>query len=391
MKFAITARDRLSQARRGILSLPHGQVNTPAFMAIGTVGSVKGVSSEELVSLGSEIILANSYHLELRPTSKYIRRHFGSLNAFMGWPRPILTDSGGFQVFSLGLRPAPEGETKPRLVKISPDGVEFQSHLDGQRHFFTPEGVIEIQRNLGSDILMALDVCTEYPASYKRAKAALELTHHWAERAIGEWQKKQRGKKDQALFGIVQGSTYDDLRVASATIISQLGFDGVAIGGVSVGEGKGAMDQAVRVAIAAIPEALPRYIMGLGEPEDMITAIAAGADLFDCVLPTRLARHGAAWVGDEKEGFSQLELKKSRFRLDKKVLDGHCRCEACRPGYSRAYLHHLVKEREILALRLITLHNLSHVLGLFQRLRTSLESGRFSDQFGQFIRSQALS
>lgn len=383
MEFTLLKKDNNTRARRGELTLAHGVVQTPIFMPVGTVGSVKGVSSEDLNELGAQIILGNTYHLNLRPTSEYIKENFNSLHNFMQWNKPILTDSGGFQVFSLGLKAEVKNGEGPKLVKINEEGVEFQSHIDGSKHKFTPERVIDIQRNLGSDILMPLDVCTEFPATHERAKKAMEQTHAWEERGINYW--KQVGDSSQAYFGIVQGSTYDDLREESAKFISSLDFDGIAIGGVSVGEGKEAMKQAVEAAIPHIPEHKPRYLMGVGEPVDMIRAVSQGIDMFDCVLPTRLARHGVAWVGDEQRDFESLNLKNSGHKQDKSVLDEACDCPACKNGYSRAYIHHLIKENEILGIRLLTLHNLRHTLALFERMRKAIEDGSFNEQFKDYL------
>jgi queuine tRNA-ribosyltransferase len=383
MKFTISHTDPQSNARRGALHLAHGVVQTPAFMTVGTVASVKGMSNEDLQALGAEIILGNTYHLHLRPSSKYIKNTFGSLHNFMGWKKPILTDSGGFQIFSLGLRAEVNEGEGPKLVKITEEGAEFQSHIDGSKHMFTPENVVDIQQNLGSDIMMMLDVCTEFPATHERTRATMEQTHRWAKRGSDYWQKiKAEGKdKGQAYFGIVQGGTYDDLRQKSAAYMCSLPFDGIAIGGVSVGEGKSAMKQAVTAAMPYLPNDKPHYLMGVGEPQDMITAIAQGIDMFDCVLPTRLGRHGVAWVGNEKRGFETLNLKNAQYRDDTKVLDSACACAACANGYSRAYIYHLMKEKEILGIRLLTQHNLWHVLDLFRRIRTSLEAGTFSQEF----------
>lgn len=384
MEFRLKKEDINSQARLSELKLAHGTVQSPVFMPVGTVGSVKSVSNEELISLGTEIILGNAYHLHLRPGDEYIKREFGSLHNFTGWKRPILTDSGGFQVFSLGLRPGNEEETRPPLVKIGENGVIFRSHIDGTEHSFTPEAVVDIQRNLDSDIMMPLDVCTEHPASHERTKATMEQTHRWEKRAIDYWQKVKQDER-KALFGIVQGGTYADLRATSAQFLSSLDFDGIAIGGVSVGEGKEAMQQAVAAAIPFLPSSKPRYLMGVGEPVDMIRAIDQGIDMFDCVLPTRLARHGVAWIGNETEGFSSLNLVRSQFRDDKSLLDQDCGCPACKGSYTRAYLHHLIKEKEILGIKLLTLHNLFLVLHLFARVRKSIETRTFREDFGRIL------
>ncbi len=384
MKFKLINTDTKSRARRGELHLAHGVIQTPVFMPVGTVGSVKGLSSEDVVNLGAEIILGNTYHLNLRPTSEYINQEFGSLHDFMRWPKSILTDSGGFQVFSLGLKAETNNTDGPRLVKISEDGVEFRSHLDGSKHFFSPERVIEIQMNLGSDIMMALDVCPDGTADYATVKKAMEQTHRWAKRGIEYWQNHKNDA--QAYFGIVQGGPFADLRQESAEFISHLPFDGVAIGGVANGgESKAAMHFAVDAALPFVPEDKPRYLMGVGEPVDMIRAIGQGIDMFDCVLPTRLARHGMAWVGDEQRGFTSLNLKNASMRQNKEVLDASCGCQACQGGYTRAYIHHLVKENELLGIRLLTLHNLFHVLDLFRRIRNSIEQGNFAIRFQKIL------
>lgn len=384
MKFTIKAKDKNTNARRGVLELAHGTVQTPVFMPVGTVGSVKAVSSEDLIALGAEIILGNTYHLNLRPTSEYIVEKFGSLHRFMNWPRNILTDSGGFQVFSLGLRSNVKGEG-PQLVKISEEGAEFSSHLNGDKHMFTPERVVDIQRNLGSDIMMPLDVCPEYPATREWIESSMEQTHRWEKRGIDYWQKI-KGESEQAYFGIVQGGTFDDLRKISAEYINSLAFDGIAIGGVANGgEGKERMSQAVITAVSCIDEMKPRYLMGVGEPDDLIRSVGQGVDMFDCVLPTRLARHGVAWIGNEIEGFTEIDLAKARWNDDLSAIDAKCDCPACQSGYSRAYIHHLVKEKEITGIRLLTLHNLRLYLGLMERIRKAIEVGTFSEQFAKYL------
>ncbi len=386
MTFKLLKTDTKTRARRGEITLPHGVVQTPIFMPVGTVGSVKSVSNEELDAMGAQIILGNTYHLHLRPTSEFIKKVFGSLHGFNQWKKPILTDSGGYQVFSLGLRGEATGdEAAPKLVKISEEGAKFQSHIDGSSHMFTPESVIDIQSNLGSDIMMALDVCPDGNADHAAIAKAMDQTHRWAKRGIEYW-KKVKGDSERAYFGIVQGGPHADLRKDSAELISSLDFDGIAIGGVANGgESKEKMHDAVDFAIPYIPENKPRYLMGVGEPTDMIKAVSQGVDMFDCVLPTRLGRHGVAWVGDEQRGFKSLHITKAEFKDDTRVLDETCDCLACAGGYSRAYIHHLVKEREILGIRLLTLHNLRHCLALFERMRTSLEDNTFSARFANYI------
>lgn len=383
MKFTLLKTDTKTRARRGELHLAHGVVQTPIFMPVGTVGSVKAVSNEELLELGAQIILGNTYHLHLRPRSEFIQEHFGSLHNFMGWKKPILTDSGGYQVFSLGLRAEAKGEG-PQLVKIKEEGATFFSHIDGSKHLFTPERVIDIQRNLGSDIMMPLDACPDGNADHAAIKKAMEQTHRWAQRGIEYW-GKVKGESQQTYFGIVQGGPFADLRKESAQFISSLPFDGIAIGGVANGgESKEKMSEAVEYAIAYIPQEKPRYLMGVGEPIDMIRAVSQGIDMFDCVLPTRLGRHGVAWVGDESRGLRSLDVAKAAYKTDVGVLDEQCDCPACSNGYSRAYIHHLLREKEILGIRLLTLHNLRHVISLFERMRKSLEAGTFAKDFEQY-------
>lgn len=408
-----------SHARIGKLKTPHGKITTPVFMPVGTLGAVKTLTPEELETIGAEIILGNTYHLYLRPGEKLIKK-IGGLHQFTRWDGPILTDSGGFQVFSLGARLSsrdrlgdrgdlidnkllcPSGarndNSKSNLVKIKENGVEFRSHLDGSKHLFTPEKVIDIQRDLGSDIMMVLDVCTEFPASYKRAKETMELTHKWAEISAKYWQKLAYGRSYIAnchnnkplaisdkplLFGIVQGSIYKDLREESAKFISSLAFDGVAVGGVSVGEGKKHMYEVMKWVGPLLPKDKPHYIMGIGEPEDIIEAIKNGFDMFDCVLPTRLGRHGVVWTkktltqGREPSSYSKLDLRKSIYKSDESVIDSTCRCYTCQKRYSRAYLSHLIKEHEILGSRLATIHNVHFIINLVKDIRQKIEDNKF--------------
>ena len=373
--FRITEKAKYSLARCGLLQTAHGKVQTPVFMPCATIGAVKGISSEELKNLGFEIILANSYHLYLRPGEKEIKK-FGSLHKFMNWDKPILTDSGGYQVFSLGknFRVYSDEIGQASLVNVSNDGAWFKSHLDGSKHFFSPEKVLEIQKDLGSDIMIVLDECTEFPASHERAQASMIMTHHWAQRSIDYWQRFQNPK--QALFGIVQGSVYKDLREKSVKFISSLPFDGLAVGGVSVGEGKKNMYQVMRAVGPLLPKDKPHYLMGVGEPEDLIEAVKWGFDMFDCVLPTRLGRHGTVWVTSNWTKFRKIDLRKAQYRGDKKVIMKDCGCPACRSdsgdGYSRAYIGHLVKSNEMLGLRLASLHNLWLINELLKKISKNI-------------------
>ena len=363
----VLASDRDSKARRGRLTTARGIIDTPAFMPVGTQGSVKGVSPRELRELDAQIILGNTYHLFVRPGLDVIK-HFGGLHKFMNWDGPILTDSGGYQIFSL-----------TKLRKITEDGVEFQNHIDGARAFISPEIAMEIQAALGSDIAMALDECVPYPCEYDYAAQSAEMTTRWAKRckeanAQRSTLNAQRRTLTQLLFGIVQGGTFEDLRKQSAQAIVDLDFDGYAIGGVSVGEPEKEMMRAVESAEPFLPKDKPRYAMGLGTPPQLLEMIARGMDMFDCVLPTRLARNGTAFTDT-----GTLNLKNAEFALDKRPIEENCTCDACRE-FSRGYIRHLIKAEEILGLRLITLHNLHFYLNLMNRARIEIEGETF-DQF----------
>jgi queuine tRNA-ribosyltransferase len=341
-------------------------INTPAFMPVGTQGSVKGVSPRELRELHAQIVLGNTYHLFVRPGLDVIKR-FGGLHNFMNWSGPILTDSGGYQIFSLA-----------KLRKITEEGVEFQNHIDGARAFISPEIAMEIQMLLGSDIAMALDECVPYPCDYDYAAQSAEMTTRWAKRCR-EWKQRnsetaKRGFADSMLFGIVQGAAFEDLRKQSAQAIVDLDFDGYAIGGVSVGEPEEEMMRAVEWAEPVLPGNKPRYAMGLGTPPQLLELIARGMDMFDCVLPTRLARNGTAFTAT-----GTVNLKNAEFILDKNPIEEKCACDACRE-FSRGYIRHLIKAEEILGLRLITLHNLHFYLNLMNQARAEIEKGTF-DQF----------
>ncbi len=364
--FELLASDQHSKARRGRLKTAHGVIDTPAFMPVGTQGSVKGVSPRELCELNAQIVLGNTYHLFVRPGLDVIK-HFGGLHNFMSWDGPILTDSGGYQIFSLA-----------KLRKITEEGVQFQNHLDGARAFISPEIAMEIQAALGSDIAMVLDECVPYPCEYDYAAKSAELTTSWAKRckavAASPRAAHSAAATKRLLFGIIQGGTFDDLRRASAQAMEELDFDGYAIGGVSVGEPEEEMMHAVESAEPFLPTHKPRYAMGLGTPPQMLQMIARGMDMFDCVLPTRLARNGTAFTAA-----GTLNLKNAEFALDKRPIEGNCACETCRQ-FSRGYIRHLIKAEEILGLRLITLHNLHSYLNLMSQARTEIENGTF-DQF----------
>ena len=354
-------------------------IDTPAFMPVGTQGSVKGVSPRELRELNAQIILGNTYHLFVRPGLDVIK-HFGGLHNFMNWDRPILTDSGGYQIFSL-----------VKLRKITEDGVEFQNHIDGSRAFISPEIAMEIQAVLGSDIAMVLDECVPYPCEYDYAAKSADLTARWAKRCQ-EWKRRigesanrrsahspTRPLADSILFGIIQGGTFDDLRRASAQAIVELNFDGYAIGGVSVGEPQEEMMRAVESAEPFLPADRPRYAMGLGTPPQMLEMVARGMDMFDCVLPTRLARNGTAFTAA-----GTLNLKNAEFARDKRPIEENCACPACQE-FTRGYIRHLIKAEEILGLRLVTLHNLHFYLNLMNQARTEIEGGTFNQFRNAFV------
>ena len=356
--FQITSRCKSTSARVCSIKTPHGIVNTPRFMPVGTLGTVKGVTSEQLEKTGAQMILANTFHLHLQPGEKIVKGG-GGLHDFMSWRKPILTDSGGYQVFSLA-----------KLNKIDDEGVSFQSPRDGKQIFLTPEKAIEIQMDLGSDIAMAFDQCPPYPASEVEVEEACKRTHHWLERCINAHKKD-----DQAVFGIVQGGCYSNLRELSAKIVSGFDLPGIAIGGVSVGEPITQMHRIVRETCPLLPEDRPRYLMGIGTLREMAIAVANGVDLFDCVIPTRLGRHGSALV----EG-KTWNLRNSRFKDDYRPIDSSCRCEAC-TGYSRAYIHHLIRNKELLGLSLLSLHNLTHLIRFTSAMRQAILEGCFSEDF----------
>jgi queuine tRNA-ribosyltransferase len=354
------------EARRGRLRLAHGVVDTPAFMPVGTYGTVKAMTPRELDELGAQIVLGNTFHLWLRPGLEVIGRH-GGLHRFMGWPRPILTDSGGFQVFSLGA-----------LRKVGEEGVQFASPVNGDRLFLTPEESMRIQGVLGADIAMVFDECTPYevdgsPATFEHAAASMRLSLRWAARSRAEFDRL--GNRN-ALFGIVQGGMYEPLRDESLAGLVAIGFDGYAIGGLSVGEPKAQMRRLLAHTAPRLPASAPRYLMGVGTPEDLLAGIDAGIDMFDCVLPTRNARNGWLFTAS-----GDVRIRNSRYRDDTGPLDPDCGCYACR-HFSRAYLNHLQRANEILGARLNTIHNLHFYLQLMREARAAIEAGRF----GEFAR-----
>jgi queuine tRNA-ribosyltransferase len=377
--FELIAQDRQSKARRGRLSTAHGKIDTPAFMPVGTQGSVKAVSPRELHELNAQIVLGNTYHLFVRPGIEVIK-HFGGLHNFMNWDGPILTDSGGYQIFSLA-----------KLRKISEEGVQFQNHVDGTPAFISPEIAMEIQASLGSDIAMVLDECAPYPCEYDYAARSAEMTTRWAARCkraveAGVPPAKQKLAADtaattagQLVFGIIQGAAFDDLRKASAQAIVDLGFDGYAIGGISVGEPEAEMMRAVEASEPSLPADRPRYAMGLGTPPQLLEMIARGMDMFDCVLPTRLARNGTAFTST-----GTLNLKNAEFAMHNGPIEENCACPACRE-FTRGYIRHLIKAEEILGLRLVTLHNLYFYFQLMQQTRDKIDNGTFGEFRTDFV------
>ena len=363
MNFHVSHRD--GAARRGAIELAHGRVETPAFMPVGTYGTVKAMSPAELEQIGAQIVLGNTFHLWLRPGLDVIEKH-GGLHGFMGWRAPLLTDSGGFQVFSLAM-----------LRTVTEEGVRFASPINGDRLMLTPEESMRIQRVLGSDIAMIFDQCLEHPASEGEAGTSMRLSLRWAERC-------RRGHADNpnALFGIVQGGMYEPLRDESLTGLAAIGFDGYAIGGLSVGEPKQDRERILAHTAPQLPADKPRYLMGMGTPEDIVAAVQAGIDLFDCVLPTRNARNG--WLYTRA---GDVKIRNARWRDDARPLDETCGCHACR-HFTRAYLHHLQKSNEILGARMNTMHNLYYYLELMRELRAAIEAGSLADTAARILEAR---
>ncbi len=361
--FQVLKEDRRTKARTGVLKIPHGEIKTPVFMPVGTQATVKTISNQELLDAGAQVILSNTYHLYLRPGEEVIKEA-GGLHKFMNWPRPILTDSGGFQIFSLAT-----------LNKVTKEGVHFQSHIDGSKHFLTPEGVIRIQKSLGSDILMPLDECVKYPAEREYVEKSVELTTEWARRSKGEWARTTSGIQgsDPMLFGIVQGGVYEDFRKKSAAQLVEMDFPGYSIGGLSVGEPNSLMYEVLNYTVPELPKNKPRYLMGVGLPLDLFEAVSQGVDMFDCVVPTRNGRNATTFAPS-----GRLLLRGASYVKDFRPIDEHCPCYTCRT-YSRAYLRHLFSAKEYLAGRLASLHNLTFFIQLLDSMRRAIEENRFSE------------
>ncbi len=362
--FEITAFCNNTDARKGVFNTPHGIVHTPKFMPVGTLGTVKGITSSQLQATNSTMILANTFHLHLQPGEKIIREA-GGLHRFMNWDKPILTDSGGYQVFSLA-----------KLNKVSDKGVEFKNPRDGTHIFLSPEKVMEIQSNLGADVVMAFDHCPSHTSSQNDIEVSLKRTNLWLERCVN-----QNLNSNQALFGIVQGGKYPHLRELSAKFVNSFDLPGIAVGGVSVGESIDLIHNVINFVPKFLPKHKPRYLMGIGSLNEIALAVSKGFDLFDCVLPTRLGRHGTAFYNDEK-----LNLRNARFRNDFDPIDKTCSCETCK-SYSRAYLHHLIRNDELLGLTLISLHNISHLTRFTNSISKAIQDNCFTIDFAPWKRS----
>ncbi|MEN6462844.1 MAG: tRNA guanosine(34) transglycosylase Tgt [Syntrophomonas sp.] len=362
LDFKVIASDSSCAARLGKLTTSHGVFDTPIFMPVGTQATVKTLTPEELYEIGVKIVLANTYHLHLRPGEDLVASA-GGLHSFMNWQKGILTDSGGFQVFSLkGLR------------KINDEGVYFNSHIDGSSHFFTPEKVMEIEEKLGADIIMCFDECAPYPCSYEEAERAVQRTTLWASRC-----KESHHKQEQALFGIIQGNVFPELRIRSAREITELDFPGYAIGGLSVGEPKEDMYNILDMVNNLLPLDKPRYLMGVGTPEDLVEGVKRGVDMFDCVLPTRLARHGTAFTH-----LGKIVVRNATFAEDFTPIDSQCQCYVCK-NYTRAYIRHLIKAEEILAHRLLSYHNIYFLVNLMENIKSSISIGDFTSFYNNFF------
>jgi len=387
--FTITARDSASRARVGTLQTPHGTVQTPVFMPVGTRASVKSLTPDELHAHHAQIILGNTYHLYLQPGHELIAR-MGGLHRFMAWDGPILTDSGGFQVFSLvyggiadeikGRRPA-HPDTMRDMVKVTEDAVIFRSYHDGSRHVFTPERSIEVQHGLGADIILCFDELPPLRAGYDYTASAMERTHRWEQRCLTYHQAAAIPGR-QALFGIVHGGIFPDLRQQSAEYVGGLGFDGLSIGG-SLGGDKQQMYSVVDMTVPHTPEEMPRHLLGIGDVDDLLECVARGIDMFDCVSPTRLGRHGSALVRDRERNW-RLNVTNAALREDDGPLQAGCPCATCRT-FSRAYIHYLFRAKELLGIRLVSLHNVAFLLGLMDEMRRSIEAGRFAEVYQEWL------
>lgn len=378
-EYQVLAKDKQTKARRGLFKTPHGDIETPIFMPVGTLGSVKGISPSELEQIHTQIILANTYHLYLRPGHELIRQ-MGGLHQWINWNKPILTDSGGFQVFSLG-EGSKKGDSK---VKITADGVEFKSHLDGSKHYLTPEKVIEIEHDLGADIIMALDECAPHHSDKKYAHFAMQRTHDWAQKCLTRHQQLEAEKNPaerppQAFFPIVQGTVFEDLRVESTKFIASLDTPGLAIGGLSVGEERSVMYHILDTIQPHYPENKPRYLMGVGTPHDLLNGIERGIDMFDCVHATRIARHGCFYNNEGRHHIANEKFLKDPLPLDPESPESPI------ANFSRSYIRHLVKENEMFGIRLLSLNNLYFLLQLMQKAREAISAGQYLEFKNNFL------
>jgi len=380
--FKVLKKDKKTGARVGVISTPHGDIQTPSFVPVGTQATIKSLDNRDLKETGIQIFIVNTYHVYLRPGLPAIE-NFGGLHSFIGWDKPLMTDSAGFQIFSLGdvnrqRRLCLQGDTlQVPLVKIGEEGVKFRSHLDGSEHFFTPEKSIEAQIILGADMMIAFDECCYYPATHDYAKKAMERTHRWALRCLErrskfKVQSSKLGKSPQALYGVVQGGVFEDLRKESAKFISNLPFEGVAIGGVAVGESKKEMEKVLDWVVPLLPKEKPRHLLGVGEIDDIFTLVEKGIDSFDCVMPTRLGRMGHLLVRKVENREWKLDITKAMYASDKRPIDENCDCFVCR-NYNRGYINHLFRAKELLAYRLCTFHNLFFLENLMREIRTAIK------------------
>jgi len=378
-KFKTVKNDPKTKARTGIFTTPHGKIQTPIFMPVGTLATVKSLSPHELEDVGSQIILANTYHLYLRPGHELIKK-MGGLHKWMNWNKPILTDSGGYQVFSLGA--GKKSPDKKNHVKILDEGVEFRSHLDGSKHFLTPEKVMEIEQALGADIIMAFDECAPHDSTHDYAKIAMERTHSWLKRCVKKHTQlqKKRGNFEQALFPIIQGVIFDDLRIESTKFCASQDLPGIAIGGLSVGEKREDMYRILETIHEHYPKEKPRYLMGVGTPKDIFEAVERGIDMFDCVHATRLARHANFYNNEGRQ-----HIKNSKYKADASPLEKNCKCYTCQ-NFNKSYIRHLMMEEEMLGARLLTIHNLHFLLDLMSKIRDSINEGKFLKFKKQFFK-----
>jgi tRNA-guanine transglycosylase len=391
-KFEILAKDKKSKARVGKITTAHGIIETPSFVPVGTKASVRTLAPQDLIDLKVQILFGNTYHLHLQPGEDIVK-DFGGLAKFMNWNGPTITDSGGFQVFSLGkktiklIEDLEDDESEESLVKITEDGVMFRSHIDGSKHMFTPESSIEIQKKLGADLILAFDECAPHPSTYEYTKEAMERTHKWAIRSLEAFKKEQFHPWQQVLYGIVQGGIYEDLRKESAQFISKLDFDGLAIGGVSVGESKQEMRDVLEWTIPILPEGKPRHLLGIGEVDDIFSAIENGIDTFDCVIPTRFGRYGIIFSGAPEGNLKnkfRVDIKKSIFAKDKGPLCKNCECYVCKT-FTRGYVNHLFKANELSAYRIASYHNVYFLINLVKNIRESIIEGNFQKMKNEWM------